>query len=116
MASTVLTRTWFVWPLVVAAILLILVIGVGSAVHPSGVAFLGVMVWLLVVGALGTAIYLFVRAQRWAAAVGVLVVGASIRVVRRRCADHLGHGPRHAQARRLAASAVAGIHWLGLGR
>ncbi len=80
MASTVLTRTWFVWPLVVAAILLILVIGVGSAVHPSGVAFLGVMVWLLVVGALGTAIYLFVRAQRWAAAVGVLVVGASIAI------------------------------------
>jgi uncharacterized membrane protein YphA (DoxX/SURF4 family) len=38
------------------------------------------MVWLLVLGAIGTAIYLYVRAQRWAAALGVFLVGVSIAI------------------------------------
>lgn len=71
-------RAWFFAPLLMAAILLALVIGISAAVHPSGVAFLGVMVWLLVLGALATAAYVYVRTQRPLAAVGVLLVGVSI--------------------------------------
>ncbi len=78
MSTSDLIRTWWVAPLLVAAIVLALVIGLGSAVHPSGVALLGVMVWLLVLGALVTAAYVFVRTQRAVAAIGVLLVGASI--------------------------------------
>jgi uncharacterized membrane protein YphA (DoxX/SURF4 family) len=80
MDTSALRRTSFFAPLVVAAVLLALVIGVGSAVHPSGVAFLGVMVWLLVLGALATAAFVFIRAQRPVAALGVLLVGVSIAV------------------------------------
>jgi uncharacterized membrane protein YphA (DoxX/SURF4 family) len=64
-------------PLLVSVVLLVVVIGLGSVVH-AGVAFLGLVLGLLLVGSLGVAAYLWVRCQRPVAGVGTLITGISI--------------------------------------
>jgi uncharacterized membrane protein YphA (DoxX/SURF4 family) len=65
-------------PLVVAIVLLALTIGLSSALHPSGVAFLGVILWLLALGSVAVAAYLVLVCSRPIAAVGALVTGIAI--------------------------------------
>src|SRR5690348_4075991 len=64
-------------PLVVSVVLLVVVIGLGSVIH-AGVAFLGLVLGVLLIGSLGVAVYLWVRCQRPLAGVGTLITGISI--------------------------------------
>jgi len=67
-------------PLIVAVVLLALTIGLSSALHPSGVGFLGVMLFLLAAGSVAVAAYLVLVCSRPIAAVGALVTGIAILV------------------------------------
>jgi len=65
-------------PLIVAIVLLALTIGLSSALHPSSLAFLSVILWLLGLGSLAVAAYLVVVCSRPIAAVGALLTGSAI--------------------------------------
>src|SRR5438874_7822747 len=70
----------FLPPLVVAVALLLVVIGVGTVGHLSGGALLGLVLALLLLGAVGVAAYLWLRCGRPLAAIGSVVTGISIAI------------------------------------
>jgi hypothetical protein len=65
-------------PLAVAVGVLAVVLALGRGLHPSGAVFLSAVLWVIAVGSLATAAYLWWVCRRPLAAAGTLVTAASV--------------------------------------
>jgi uncharacterized membrane protein YphA (DoxX/SURF4 family) len=70
----------FVPSLAVAMVVLVLSIGLATGARPSGTVILGTVLFLLGLGSVLVALYLWLRCQRPIAAVGAIITGISVEI------------------------------------
>src|SRR5262249_24156108 len=65
-------------PIIAALVVIAVVVLLASAIHLSGLAVLGIMLWIDVLGVIAAGLYLILRANRLIAGIGAIVCAISV--------------------------------------